>query len=203
MATLPTTSEKINHFKDNIDISCDQIKTMLDMNGVGLSAFTLTCCLIDAVASYTIDEKENNQRYKIFIDRYLAKVNEKYSTTAIKRKIYESVRCSLVHSFTVANGVLLSELKAQKKLHLSTEINNCLVLDLRSFYDEVEASIKILFKELDKNVNMQKILKKRYTKYPCFEVYKFLQYPGETATGKTTTNLRQINLISYGRRKIY
>ena len=194
------TDEKINAFKNNIDIFCLQIEKLLKIKGVGLSSFILTCCLIDSVANYTMNEKLNNKKYKKFMADYMSKVNKAYLDTRIKEKIYGAIRCSLVHSFTIERGVLLGEFDtANKQYHLSFDRENNLNVDLESFYDETKQAItKYVYKKLSTDESLRKIFKKNFGKHPTFKIYKHIDYNGEFRTGTTIQDITRLDIVNYG-----
>lgn len=177
-------SDKVSHFQSNVKTFVDQITVIQKSGGVGLSGFILTCCLIDTVASYCIKETYNNKRYKKYISEYMVRVNSDYSnqttgfdgsTIKVTDRVYESIRCALVHSFTVGKGVLLCELE-DKSLHNKFDLQKNYILDLDSFISDSVKSIDLLLEDLREPTNkkLRKYFESRYDKYPPFKVYETL-----------------------------
>jgi hypothetical protein len=194
--------EKILHFKDTTDTFLIQIDKIVQINGVGLSLFILTSCLIDTLSFYTTDKEKNGERYKAFILKYLSKSNANYSDKQVVKRIYESVRCSIVHSFTINSGVVLGE--SMPSMHLTTDFHGNLLIDLDSFYSDIKKSIAKVYKDLDNDVQLQKIFNKRYQLQPPFEVYKTVEMFDKTnfaVSGITSLPKKSYKVINYGRRK--
>jgi hypothetical protein len=199
-----TTEEKILHLKDSVDAFSSQIDTITESKQVGLSLFILSSCLVDTVSFYVIDKDKNGERYKLFVAKYLGKINPVYLDKKVAKTIYESIRCSVVHSFTISNGVILGE--NISKLHLTFDIHGNLIVNLGSFYSDIKQAIRLVFKDIDKDKGLQKLIKKRYSKQPPFEVYKTInKVEGENipVSGTTSLPIKSYKVTTYGRRKKY
>jgi hypothetical protein len=186
--------KKISLVKKNTDEFIDQIDRIGKDQNLGLSKFLLISCLIDTVSTYAYHKMRNNQQYKKFITDYLGQVNEKYKKGKIAEQIYQGIRCSLVHSFTISKNILLTE-ASDRNIHLEKNINNHLIVDLTSFFDDIKEAIKIFFKDLNKgNGDIHKIFKKTFNDNPPFKVYKRVDLldPNQPVTGTV-----ELNTISY------
>ena len=195
---------KILHFKDCADTFETQVNKIIGLENVGLSCFILICCLIDTLSYYLIDKEKNNERYKIFINQFLSKANPKYLDSKTTENLHYSVRCCLVHAYTIPRGIILAENIPNK--HLSQDVHNNLLLDLKSFYQEVLVAKKHVYRDLDTSVKSRKIFLKRYADKPPFEVYKSIEILDSNnfaTTGIVDLPKKSYQAINYGRRKNY
>jgi hypothetical protein len=195
-------NDKINIIERNTNEFCNQIEMIPDLKEQGLIKFILTCCLIDAVATYSGEKGRNNTMYKGFVEKYLGKVNTEYQNKNIKEKIYSCIRCSLIHSFTIESGVLLCQVN-NTKIHLTHNIDKYLIVELNTFFEDVKKAIKLFFKDLRKGEgDIQKIFKKAFSKNIPFSIYTNVTSldPNETATGKTENPaLIKYNVVNFRR----
>jgi hypothetical protein len=192
---------KILHFKDSFE---GQINKIIGVDQVGLSLYILCCCLIDALSFYIINEERNTDRYQRFIKEYLSSTNPKYSDKGIAKKIYHGLRCSLVHAYSVSRGIILAENIPTK--HLEYDFHGNILIDLKSFYQEVLAAKKLVYKKLNTSKEARKSFLKRYMDTPPFEVYKTIETldPHNLAvTGMVSLPIDTYKVINYGRRKNY
>ena len=194
---------KIEHFKNSVEIFCDQIERILSVKDVGLSSFILICCLVDSVASYIIRKKHHSEVYKYFIKNYLSKVNSDYANKETCEYIYKGIRCALVHNFTIRKGILLGELD-NKKLHLTFDIEGNLIIDLISFYSEVKESIEIyVYKDIKEKPHVQRNFLIHYSNFKPFHIYRSVEiYESGNLelTGHTISpNVNNYEILNYRR----
>jgi hypothetical protein len=193
-----TTEEKISIVKRNTEEFISQIDKIGYNEDLGLVKFVLVSCLVDSVAAYGYQKQNNNEQYKGFIKQYLGQINELYKKDRIANVLYHGIRCSLIHSFTISKDILLTE-AADKNIHLSTNLNSHLIVDLVTFFDDLKKAIKLFFKDLNSGKgDLQKHFKKGFSKNPPFEIYKNVDLldPNQPATGITsiwTINYKKIN----------
>lgn len=196
--------EKIAIVERNTEEFISQIELIADKKSQGLIKFILICSLIDAVATYSEKKGRNNRMYKNFINSYLGRVNSIYKDKYIQNKLYGSIRCSLVHSFTISSGVLLCQIN-DTNLHLSTNPDGYLIVDLDSLFKDIKKAIIIYFKKLRKgNDDIQKMFRKAYSKNKPFAVYKNVSTlaPNETLTGMTESPAILIyDVVNFRRKK--
>ena len=70
----------------------------------------------------------------------------------------------MVHSFTISVSILLTE-AGDSNIHLSTNANNHLIVDLVTLFDDLKRAIKLFFKDLNAGKGeMQKNFKKGFAK---------------------------------------
>jgi hypothetical protein len=195
---------KILHFKDCIDSFENQINKIIGLDQVGLTCFILCCCLVDTLSFYTIDESRNSDRYQNFIKEFLSKVNAKYSDKDTANKIYHGLRCSLVHAFSISRGIILAEnIPAQ---HLTSDKHGNILIDLKSFYHEILATKKLVYKKLNTSKEIRRHFLKKYMVTPPLEVYKTIETLDENnlaVSGTTSLPTKSYSVINYGRRKNY
>ncbi len=188
------TEQKIALVKRNTEEFISQIDEIGFNEDLGLSKFILISCLIDAVSSYCYPKKNNNEQYKDFIKTYLGRVNEIYEDEVNATVLYASIRCSLVHSFSISKGVLLTE-AGDSRIHFERNNQNHLIVDLITLFDDLKKAIKLYFKDLSSGKrDMQKNFKKGFSKNPPFEIFKSVDMidPNQPVTGSS-----QIQTISY------
>lgn len=190
---------KVTAFEAAITIFCRQIDKIVDLENVGLCSFILTLCLIDTASAYCSDKQNNQDRFEEFVQKYLGQVNAEYAEEKTATKIY-TLRCTLVHSFTITNGVLLSEMKNNSD-HLKKDQYGNLVIDLKSFYQDCKIAVtKHLSKDLKGNAHVRKIFSKQYK--PPFDVFSavaglsslFSNSSGNTSLSEMYTFYRQRKL---------
>jgi len=189
-----TIEQKIALVKRNTIEFISQIDKIGYNEDLGLCKFVLVSCLIDAVAAYAYQKKNNNEQYKDFIKTYLGQISDKYKVEKNANVLYHGIRCSLIHSFTISKSILLTEAN-NSEIHLSTNINNHLIVDLVSLFEDLKKAIKLFFKDLNSGKGeMQKNFKKGFAKNPPFEIFKNIDLldKDQLATGTI-----EIKTISY------
>ncbi|MBL7893661.1 MAG: hypothetical protein JNK50_00105 [Bacteroidia bacterium] len=189
-----TIEEKIALVKRNTEEFISQIDKIGFNEDLGLVKFVLVSCLVDSVAAYGYQKQNNNEQYKNFIKKYLGQVNALYRNDQVANVLYHGIRCSLIHSFTISKNILLTE-ASDEKVHLSTNSNSHLIVDLVTFFNDLKKAIKLFFTDLNSGKGgLQKHFKKGFSKNPPFEIYKNVDLldPNQPATGTT-----EIKTISY------
>lgn len=195
--------EKIALVKRNTDEFISQIDKIGYNENLGLVKFILVSCLLDAVAAYGYQKQNNNQQYKSFIKKYLGQVNKLYAEDKIAGTLYHGIRCSLIHSFTIEKNILLTE-AGDPDIHLSTNSNSHLIVDLVTLFEDLKKAIKLFFKDLSSGKgDLQKHFKKGFSKNPPFEIYKNVNLldPDQPATGTTsiwTIDYKKVNFRRSG-----
>ena len=196
-----TIEQKIALVKRNTNEFISQIEKIGYNEDLGLCKFILVGCLVDAVAAYAYQKKNNNEQYKDFIKTYLGQVNDLYKNDRISNVLYHGIRCSLVHSFTISVSILLTE-AGDSNIHLSTNANNHLIVDLVTLFDDLKRAIKLFFKDLNAGKGeMQKNFKKGFAKNPPFEIFKNVDLldPNQSATGTTETKTISYQRVNFRR----
>jgi hypothetical protein len=194
--------EKIYLVEKNINEFICQISKIGSDQNLGLSKFLLISCLIDSVSTYAFNETSNGIQYKMFIKDYLGKVNEKYKNEKIADEIYKGIRCSLVHCFTISKKILLTD-ASDRNIHLMRNINNHLIVDLTSFFDDIKEAIKIFFKYLSKgNGDIHNIFNKTFKENPPFVVYNKVDLldPNQPVTGTIEIKKITYDRVNYRRK---
>jgi len=196
-----TIEQKIALVKRNTEEFVSQIDKIGYNEDLGLCKFILVSCLVDAVAAYAYQKKNNNEQYKDFIKTYLGQVNVLYKDDRISNVLYHGIRCSLIHSFTISNSILLTE-AADSSIHLTTNVNDHLIVDLVTLFNDLKRAIKIFFKDLNSGKGeLQKNFKKGFAKNPPFEIYKDVDLldPDQPATGTTNIKVKSYRKVNFRR----
>ncbi len=195
---MKTIDQKIAHVRRNTNEFISQIDKIGPNEDLGLCKFILVSCLIDAVAAYAYQREKNNTQYKNFIKSYLGQVNPLYKKDRIANILYHGIRCSLIHSFTISEHILLTEAD-NPDIHLSSNAYNHLIVDLATFYSDLKKAIKLFFKDLTSNKsNIQRHFIEGFIKNPPFDVFENVDLldPNQPVTGSTkieTTLYKKVN----------
>jgi hypothetical protein len=195
---MTTIEQKIAHVKRNTEEFISQIDKIEYNKGLGLCKFILVSCLVDAVATYAYQKKYNNKQYKDFIKTYLGQINIMYKNDSISNDLYHGIRSSLIHSFTISDSILLTEAD-DPSIHLLTNKNGHLIVDLVTLFEDLKKAIKLFFKDLNSGKgNIQKNFRKGFAKNPPFEIFKNVDLlnPNQPASGTTkftTTSYQRVN----------
>ena len=193
--------DKISLVKRNTEEFIDQIDKIGYNEDLGLIKFILVSCLVDSVAAYGYQKKNNNEQYKEFIKTYLGQINIRYRDERIANVIYHGIRCSLIHSFSISKNVLLTEAN-DPEIHLQTNAHDHLIIDLVVLFADIKNAIKIFFKDLNSGKGeLQKNFKKGYAKNPPIEVYKNVDLldPNQPATGTTMLKTISYRVVNFRR----
>lgn len=193
--------DKIALVKRNTEEFITQIDKIGFNEKLGLVKFVLVSCLVDSVATYGYQKKHNNEQYKYFIKYYLGQVNKKYQNERIANILYNGIRCSLIHSFTISKNILLTE-AGDENVHLSTNVNADLIVDLVTLFNDLKRAIKIFFKDLNSGKgDLQKHFSKGFSKNPPFEIFKNVDLldPNQPATGMTKISTIRYKKVNFRR----
>lgn len=137
--------------------SCYQA-TKNQKNGTPLVAYILLSCAIDVIAGFycgriSLKEKGLGAQYKEFIQMYLKKYNSK--------KVYEFIRCSLVHNFIIGPNMALTH--GNSRVHLITQ-NGVDFKNFENFFEDFKMAVRKYFEDLESSEELQIKFLDRYTK---------------------------------------
>lgn len=136
-----------------------QIEQTSILGTAKLAGFILGACFIDAMAGFYagIDKEKSRtgsgERFKNFVERYLTKYN--------KEKLWEDLRCGLVHSY--AEGGTYAFTDANKAgFHLNKTPNGLVILNLEDFCADLREGYRNLRNDIliDENIFLK--AKKRF-----------------------------------------
>ena len=137
-----TTQNKIK--KALYDMAFLDIKRASD-GGSKMGAFILGSCFIEYMAGFVAGEKTTKTDYINFVKNYLPSY---YNAT----KIYEDLRCKLVHNYSEGGTFLFVD--AKPNLHLKKELKTGkMIINLENFISELEVGLNKLLNEIHNDPN--------------------------------------------------
>jgi len=117
------------------------IKDLSKSEGISL-AFVLMSCAIDYLASFNIGGETNPNDYKNFLRGYKWFI-KKYNPD----DIYHSLRCGLVHNFTIKDGKY-TLIHKRPDLHLKIDPKGKIILNFEDFFKDFKRLKKEYFKKI-------------------------------------------------------
>lgn len=116
-----------------------------------IGAFILASCFIDYMAGFVCGRETNRNDYIDFVSHYLPSI---YNPS----KLYEDLRCKLVHNYSVGGFYWLKDNKPQ--LHGQTESGRT-IINLENFINDLEDAFNKLMGEIQSNpLKKQKAIKR-------------------------------------------
>ena len=119
-----------------------------------MGAFILGSCFIEYLAGFRYGKETTHDDYKNFIKEFLG---DKYDA----EKLYEDLRCKLVHNYSEGGSYEFTDAKAF--LH-KQPINNKIILNLENFIDDLKLALNDYFKKLETSDELLQLAIKRYNK---------------------------------------
>ncbi|MBU1119400.1 hypothetical protein KKH43_05965 [Patescibacteria group bacterium] len=126
-----------------------------------MAAFILGCCFIDAMAGFyagvadkQTEKKGAGERFKIFSRKYL----ENYGYDA--DKLYYSLRCNLVHSYTEGGTYVFTHNNAG--FHLESTPLGKKILNLEDFLSDLRSAYGVFIKDISEDDELFDKAKRRY-----------------------------------------
>ena len=135
--------------------------------GTPLVVFILISCAIDVIAGFYCGRtsyKGLGKQYKKFIDDYFPK---KYSS----KKVYENIRCSLVHNFIVGPNMALTH--GNPQVHLITQ-NGVDFKNLENFFEDFKNAVAAYYRDLESSEKLQEKFLQRFNKFKISAVQIFM-----------------------------
>lgn len=119
-----------------------------------MGAFILASCFIEHMAGFIAGRETTNKDYKQFVKDYLPGLYD-------PERLYRDLRCKLVHNYSEGGSYMFVDAKpAWHGQKTGTKI----VINLENFIDDLEAALRKMFTELDKDSGKQKKAEARYDK---------------------------------------
>lgn len=133
------------------------IRAVSKSSGVSL-AFVLIACAIDYLAGFWAGKDANKKDYINFLS-----ANYEFSAKYSPKDIYESLRCGLVHNFTIHNGAyaLTSD---NPQNHLRQATTNHIFLNLEDFFKDFIKLKEAVFGKAKSNEKARELFIKRFRK---------------------------------------
>jgi hypothetical protein len=123
-----------------------------------LGAFILGACFIDAMAGFFkgIDREEakrkSGSRFKDFVEKYLPQYEPE--------RLWEDLRCGLVHSYAEGGGYEFTHSKSQ--FHFTKSSRGKVILNLEDFLEDLKEAYNKLRVDILTNKDIFDKAKKRY-----------------------------------------
>jgi hypothetical protein len=124
-----------------------------------IAAFMLCSCLIDQLAGFRYNHPINKNReyYRKFIDDYLPRYNS--------LKLYENLRCKLVHGYSISEYLAIS-VEHNPLEGFSDNMFSANTVTVRQLFNDLRSAFEILCNDFENNPIVRKNALDRYTFQP-------------------------------------
>lgn len=155
------------HLKNALyDTALGDIKKAASYNST-IGAFILASCFIDHMAGFVYGRQTKKDDYKNFVRDYLPPIYD-------PSKLYEDLRCKLVHNYSEGGSYWLRANHAE--LHGQSE-NGKTIINLQNFIGDLETAFNKLMTKIKSQPSAMQMTIRRYNKIG-------LLCPGGLAIGK-------------------
>lgn len=120
--------------------------------GAKMGVFILGSCFIDHLACFYYGQNSSERNYTNFVNKFLPMYNG--------RELYKSMRCKLVHNYSVGGKYAFTH--NHHELHLEVNKDGIISINLRSFINDLETAQNKYFGLLQTDDKLKINVAKRY-----------------------------------------
>ena len=151
MTSQLTDSQKLEWFKKEfrphfdewvVDTASRMVNARDDV-GVAMPAFIWLACGIDWLAGFRSEESDSNTK------SYTGFIKEYFPSTYDPKKLYDSLRNGLIHSFTIKKGQY-ALIHRHPELHFASN-NQSEILNLENFFQDWINAKNKFFDDIERN----------------------------------------------------
>lgn len=146
------TPEKLAHIKFALrDMAFRDIERASAGNSK-MGAFILASCFIEYMAGFIAGCQTTRRHYKLFVKDYLPSLYD-------PEKMYNDLRCDLVHNYSEGGSYLFVD--AKPDLHGHNQDKKT-IINLENFIADLDKALSQVLGDLDKDAGKRKNAEKRY-----------------------------------------